>query len=40
MSNVIEQTVIQRCCPSCGGPGPIKERPTVRYLDLPVYGQP
>jgi hypothetical protein len=37
---VIEQTVIQRTCPSCGGAGQIKERPTVRYVDLPVYGQP
>ncbi len=37
---VVEQTVIARCCPTCGGPGQIKERPTVRYVDLPVYGQP
>ena len=37
---VIEQTVLQRSCPTCGGAGQIKERPTVRYVDLPVYGQP
>ena len=37
---VIEQTVIQRTCPNCSGAGQIKERPTVRYVDLPVYGQP
>lgn len=37
---VIEQTVLQQCCPVCGGRGQIKERPTVRYVDLPVYGQP
>ncbi len=37
---VIEQTVVQRTCPTCGGAGQIKERPTVRYVDLPVYGQP
>lgn len=35
----IEQTV-DRLCPNCGTPGQIKERPTVRYVDLPVYGQP
>lgn len=27
---VIEQTVIQRSCPTCGGAGQIKDRPTVR----------
>ncbi|BBZ41291.1 hypothetical protein MCNS_43540 [Mycobacterium conspicuum] len=37
---VIEQTVVDRLCPTCGGAGQIKERPTVRYVDLPVYGQP
>ena len=37
---VIEQTAVQRVCPTCGGWGQIKERPTVRYVDLPVYGQP
>jgi transposase len=37
---VIEQSTVQRICPACGGPGQIKERPTVRYVDLPVYGQP
>jgi len=37
---VIEQTVVERTCPTCGVPGQIKERPTVRYVDLPVYGQP
>ena len=37
---VIEQTAVQRSCPVCGGRGQIKDRPTVRYVDLPVYGQP
>ena len=37
---VIEQSVVQRRCPTCGGHGQIKERPTARYVDLPVYGQP
>lgn len=37
---VIEQTVVQRSCPTCGSAGQIKDRPTVRYVDLPVYGQP
>jgi transposase len=37
---VIEQTARQQLCPTCGGRGQIKERPTVRYVDLPVYGQP
>ncbi|RAV05297.1 ISL3 family transposase [Mycolicibacterium sp. GF69] len=37
---VIEQSTVQRMCSTCGGRGQIKERPTVRYVDLPVYGQP
>lgn len=37
---VIEQVVIDPRCPSCGGPARVKERPVVRYVDLPVYGTP
>ena len=37
---VIEQTVENVRCPSCGGPAEVKERPLVRYVDLPVYGVP
>ncbi|OBK21242.1 hypothetical protein A5634_10550 [Mycobacterium asiaticum] len=37
---VIEQTAVQRRCPTCGGRGQIKKRPKGRYVDLPVYGQP
>ena len=35
---VIEQVVTDPRCPSCGGPARVKERPLVRYVDLPVYG--
>ncbi len=35
---VIEQVVSDPRCPSCGGPARVKERPLVRYVDLPVYG--
>lgn len=37
---VIEQVVADPRCPSCGGPVRVKERPLVRYVDLPVYGTP
>ncbi len=37
---VIEQVVDNVRCPSCSGPTEIKERPVVRYIDLPVYGAP
>lgn len=37
---VIEQVVSDPRCPSCGGPARVKERPLVRYIDLPVYGSP
>lgn len=35
---VIEQVVNDPRCPGCGGPARVKERPLVRYVDLPVYG--
>ena len=35
---VIEQIVDDVRCPSCQGPAEVKERPLVRYVDLPVYG--
>lgn len=35
---VIEQVVDDPRCPGCGGPARVKERPLVRYVDLPVYG--
>jgi transposase len=35
---VIEQVVTDPRCPGCGGPARVKERPLVRYVDLPVYG--
>jgi transposase len=35
---VIEQVVTDPRCPGCGGPARVKERPLVRYIDLPVYG--
>ncbi len=37
---VIEQVVADARCPSCAGPARVKERPLVRYVDLPVYGTP
>jgi len=35
---VIEQVVTDPRCPGCAGPAWVKERPLVRYVDLPVYG--
>ena len=35
---VVEQVVGTLACPACGGPAQVKERPVVRYVDLPVYG--
>jgi transposase len=37
---VIEQVVTDPRCPSCGAAARVKERPLVRYVDLPVYGTP
>ena len=37
---VIEQVVTDPRCPGCGGAARVKERPLVRYVDLPVYGTP
>jgi transposase len=37
---VVEQVVGTVRCPACGGPAQVKERPVVRYVDLPVYGVP
>ena len=36
----IEQVVNDVRCPSCGGLTRVKERPVVRYVDLPVVGTP
>jgi transposase len=35
---VIEQVTGDVRCPNCAGPAEVKERPVVRYVDLPVYG--
>jgi transposase len=35
---VIEQTGPVMFCPTCGGSARVKDRPTVSYVDLPVYG--
>ena len=35
---MIEQVVNDIRCPRCGGRAEVKERPVVRYIDLPVYG--
>jgi transposase len=37
---VIEQVELTRFCPSCGGRAQVKDRPVVRYVDLPVFGTP
>jgi transposase len=37
---VIEQVVTDPRCPGCGGGLRVKERPVVRYVDLPVFGTP
>jgi hypothetical protein len=36
----IEQVLHQVSCPACGEPAQVKDRPRVRYIDLPVYGSP
>lgn len=37
---MIEQVLDEVRCPNCGGRAQVKERPVVRYVDLPVYGTP
>jgi transposase len=37
---MIEQVVVDVRCPGCGRRAQVKERPVVRYVDLPVYGTP
>jgi transposase len=37
---MIEQVVGAIRCPACGGATRVKERPVVRYIDLPVFGVP
>ena len=37
---MVEQAVEGVRCPSCGGRAQVKERPVVRYVDLPVFGTP
>lgn len=37
---LIEQISPVMFCPSCGSSAQVKERPIIRYVDLPVYGQP
>ncbi len=36
----IEQVLGEVSCPLCGEPARVKDRPRVRYIDLPVYGSP
>lgn len=35
---LIEHAQIDRTCPSCEGPAFVKDRPIVRYIDLPAFG--
>ena len=37
---LIEQVGVSLFCPVCGTRAQVKERPVVRYVDLPVYGHP
>jgi transposase len=37
---MIEQVTGVVRCPGCGGAAQVKDRPVVRYVDLPVYGTP
>jgi DNA-directed RNA polymerase subunit RPC12/RpoP len=37
---VVEQVREDIRCPRCAGRAQVKERPVVRYIDLPVYGTP
>jgi transposase len=37
---LIEQVLGEVRCPSCARVAQVKERPVVRYVDLPVYGVP
>ena len=37
---VVEQVVSDPRCPGCRGAARVKERPLVRYVDLPVFGTP
>jgi transposase len=37
---MIEQVLGEIRCPGCGQVPEVKERPVVRYVDLPVYGVP
>lgn len=37
---LIEQTQVVGFCPACGSRAQVKDRPVVRYVDLPVFGQP
>ena len=36
----IELTSPDPACPKCASPGRVKDRPSVCYTDLPVYGRP
>lgn len=37
---LIEQIAPVMFCPACGASARVKDRPIIRYVDLPVYGQP
>jgi transposase len=37
---LIEQVDVVLFCPSCGAGAQVKDRPVVRYVDLPVFGTP
>jgi len=36
----IERIIESPRCPSCGVPAQVKDRPVVRYVDLPCFGEP
>lgn len=37
---LVEQVEVVRFCPRCGAAAQVKDRPVVRYVDLPVFGTP
>ncbi len=36
----IERVIDSPCCPNCGTRAQLKDRPIVRYVDLPCFGEP
>jgi transposase len=37
---LVEQSGVVKFCSACGARAQVKDRPVVRFVDLPVFGQP